>query len=55
MLLTDSFKPYLIECNASPSLYCDCEMDFDVKIELVQRAIEKVLGVGQNDNVWVAI
>lgn len=54
MLLTERMKPYLIEVNASPSLVCDCQMDFDVKIPLIAESLLLLEG-SKNRDKWELI
>jgi len=40
ILIDDSFKPWLLEVNFSPSLACDCDTDIVVKKKLLSDMLE---------------
>ena len=51
VLFDEAGKGYLLEVNASPSLYCDCKMDEELKPRLIKDVFEVLQGNFDN-TVW---
>ena len=42
ILITDTFKPYLIEVNHSPSFACDSLLDIKIKKRLIDGVLSMI-------------
>lgn len=55
ILLTDDYKPYLLEVNLGPSLNLSCTTDITIKIPMLDQLIDIVTGADHKDTDYVRI